>query len=596
MPILAVGVVNRHGRVLVSRQPGDITRSRVEGLLSSFPRLLQSTKNRQIATYIDGGEVRYVFMPFMNEFFLVLLTEKEDSNIVEDLSTLHLVGRVLSEHMPQTGYDYLDLDFDMLWGGALWGDEEGNFDETVEHGKGAAGEGDTSKLEESIENTGIQILFAIDEIITNGKREETSLENIMTYLEMYSREEELFLESKRQREAQAKKVTDENAKKIAEMKRNAAKGGRTGMDANYGGFGNDTPMSQFPTASSYTNTNNNNLNMPSSAPTNSVQQTTTIAKTGMSLSGAGGNKTGLKLGGNTDLLSKIQKEVGGEMPARNNNTNVMNQNNNNNAQPQQTNNNNHAQEKGIHLVQQEHLSATITEGDVTNLDIKGELTIKVNDASQSNVKINLHRNQYLTDGTFQYKCHAKMSKSLFDENFTLSMDGNKSFPVQQPVTVLRWRLGNVPSQNVSQQLLPIKFTCWPEEQQSIVVEYELNHPQNKTVQLQNMMVFIPIYENAVSEVSPSIGQHSFTQDEHQQHYVQWSIPHVSATQGATGNIEITLKAKSATPVFFPIRVQFMGAPNIGDVHAREVVSNEDGKGVEFSEQDVVMADQFEIVK
>jgi hypothetical protein len=60
MVVLAISIVSKSGKALVSRQFVDMTRIRIEGLLAAFPKLLGSGKQH---TYVETENVRYVYQP-----------------------------------------------------------------------------------------------------------------------------------------------------------------------------------------------------------------------------------------------------------------------------------------------------------------------------------------------------------------------------------------------------------------------------------------------------------------------------------------------------------------------------------------------------
>jgi hypothetical protein len=151
MVVLAASVISKSGKALVSRQFMDMSRIRIEGLLAAFPKLVGSGKQH---TYVETENVRYVYQP-MENLFLLLVTNKQ-SNILEDLETLRLISKLVPEYVP-----------------AL--DEEG------------------------ICKMAFELIFAFDEVISLGHKENVTLGQVKQYVEMESHEErlhKLVIESK----------------------------------------------------------------------------------------------------------------------------------------------------------------------------------------------------------------------------------------------------------------------------------------------------------------------------------------------------------------------------------------------------------------
>lgn len=136
-------------------------RSRIEGLLASFPKL---TSTGQQHTTVETEHVRFVYQP-LDELFMVLITNRQvsytsrsyaqqknlttiQSNILQDIESLHLFARVVTDLC-------------------------------------------RSCDEMSILRNAFELLCAFDEIISVGYRENVNLSQVKSSIEMESHEERI---------------------------------------------------------------------------------------------------------------------------------------------------------------------------------------------------------------------------------------------------------------------------------------------------------------------------------------------------------------------------------------------------------------------
>lgn len=90
MVILTVGVCNKNGQLILSRQFEGMTRSTVEDIYLSFPKLIKANQQH---TYVQSDKYTFLFIP-MESIYLVTVSSK-NSNIIEDQETIRTIYKIL---------------------------------------------------------------------------------------------------------------------------------------------------------------------------------------------------------------------------------------------------------------------------------------------------------------------------------------------------------------------------------------------------------------------------------------------------------------------------------------------------------------------
>lgn len=90
MVILTVGICNKNGQLILARQFEGMTRTTVEDIYLSFPKLI---KPNQQHTYVQSDKYTFLYIP-MENLFLVTVSSK-NSNIIEDQETIRTIYKIL---------------------------------------------------------------------------------------------------------------------------------------------------------------------------------------------------------------------------------------------------------------------------------------------------------------------------------------------------------------------------------------------------------------------------------------------------------------------------------------------------------------------
>lgn len=481
MVVLAASICTRGGKALLSRQFVEIQKSRVEALLASFPKLADSSTQH---TTVESENVRFVYQP-LDELYLVLITNKQ-SNILQDIDSLHLFGQVVTSICKKA-------------------DER----EILRHA--------------------FELLSAFDELVTMGYRENLSLSQIKTFLEMESHEERIQEIIARNKELEASEERKRKAKQLELQRKEAARSTAYGRSI-------APKLPQQPTYTPPTR--------PESYDTYEAEKNKTASKFAATRSTKGMQLN--KKSKTSNAFAKVQQDLGPEElepPPTIESTTL----------PDRTVSSSHAHPdtssssaSPITISVNETLSAKLSrEGALKNFEVKGDLQVKISDPALTKLSLSVEA----VEGPLkaQFRTHPNVDRNLFTSDKIVQLkDTTKRFPTNNSIGVLRWRATAPADTN---NLVPITFTAWvnkSDDSYTITIEYELLNADAHS--LNNVVVTIP-YSSAEPAVSSFDAVYQVTGDS-----LEWTIGTVDSSN-PNGAFEFEAQTDDDSE-FFPIAVNF----------------------------------------
>ncbi|CAO2635300.1 Coatomer subunit delta [Lemmus lemmus] len=357
-----------------------MTRTRIEGLLAAFPKLMNTGKQH---TFVETESVRYVYQP-MEKLYMVLITTK-NSNILEDLETLRLFSRVIPEYC--------------------------------------------RALEENeISEHCFDLIFAFDEIVALGYRENVNLAQIRTFTEMDSHEEKVFRAVRETQEREAKAEMRRKAKELQQARRDAERQGKKAPG--FGGFGSSAV----------------------SGGSTAAMITEAIIETDKPKVPSGPSKA-LKLGAKgkevDNFVDKLKSE--GETVMSSNMGKRTSEATRVHALP--INMERNLLLYSVHMKIEEKITLTCgRDGGLQNMELHGMIMLRISDEKFG--RIRLHVENEDKKGV-QLQTHPNVDKKLFTAESLIGLKNpEKSFPVNSDVGVLKWRL-----QTTEESFIPLTSRC-----------------------------------------------------------------------------------------------------------------------------------------
>ncbi|KAK7062577.1 coatomer subunit delta [Paramarasmius palmivorus] len=536
MVVLAASICTKGGKAVISRQFRDMTRTRIDSLLASFPKLIPTNTQH---TTVETADVRYVYQP-LEDLYIVLITNKT-SNILLDIDTLHLLARVVSDLCRTAD-------------------------------------------EREISSKSFEIIGAFDEVVSLGYREQVNLMQVRSVLEMESHEEKIQEIIARNKEAEAKEELKRRAKQLEmqrrEQQRRAAAGGGGGSSYLGGGISGYSPVPRY------------------EAPDPTPPRITTSSPAPSAARAPAFKGSGMKLGSKKTKQAELLDALGGdlslaaapavaEMSAPPTPAPI--------SEPTSQSNNGRGSLPGVeaesvHVVIKEQLSLSLLrDGGVQSMELKGEMNLQITDADYAKVRLTMSAPSTDFGGnSLQFKQHPNVAKFAPGQERVVALkDPSRTFPVGQSLAVLKWRYAGTDESNV-----PLSINCWPTPSNDgtceVSIEYEL---ENENVTLHDLVISIPLPDGSYPTVSSHSGEWSLNPSSHS---LAWSIPLVSATDDTRSGSLIFSVGGDDVGTFFPVDVTFVGKGSLAGVDIASV-AQVSGGAVPFSVDSVLTVDEYLVV-
>mmetsp|Transcript_8225 Transcript_8225/g.14103 ORF Transcript_8225/g.14103 Transcript_8225/m.14103 type:complete len:514 (-) Transcript_8225:681-2222(-) len=512
MVVLAASVLAKSGKPLVSRQYMDMSRIRIEGLLAAFPKLVGSGKQH---TYVETENVRYVYQP-MENLFLVLITNKQ-SNILEDLDTLRVLSKLVPEFCGQ------------------------------------------SLEEDAVCEHAFDLIFAFDEVISLGNKENITILQVRQNCEMESHEEKLHKMIIQSKINDTKDIMKKRANEIEKSKMETKAKASSMLPANVTGFGSKGSGAISGPGDSVTMMDSFSRPEPS------------VAKPIASKGPSKGMQLGKAKKAGNDFLESLAKEgeaVEIERPVVRSGgptATVMS----------------HISAEPVTLNIDEKLNVQLNkQGGLENLEVTGTLSLVVNNEEDGYMRVAVAAG---ANKQFQFKTHPNIDKAAYSSQNVLCLkDASRPFPPGSELGILKWRM-----QSKDESLVPLTINCWPSVsggQSFVNIEYE----STSSFDLQHVSITIPVPRGPPT-VNSCDGEWRF---DSRQSALVWTIELVDDTN-RSGSMEFVVGATDSDN-FYPVDISFSSNKTFCDMAVETVTHTQSGNPVKYSSKRVLATSEYSV--
>jgi hypothetical protein len=495
-------------------------RSRIEALLASFPKLAASGTQH---TTVEQDNVRYVYQP-LDELYMVLITNRQ-SNILQDIDSLHLFAQVV-----QTICKSLD--------------------------------------EREILKHAFELLSAFDELVTLGYRENLTLSQIKTFLDMESHEERIqeiiarvgsILAFSKYPLLTVFLTRTKNSKRV---KRGSAKQNNLKCNARRPqelAVVYQTELHPIQLIHQHPKLSLFQIHMMPITPRRSRGTVVSMFDKSSNLTyqsrGIPARAKGMQLGKKsktTNAFEQIREELGPEAelsvpvapqtPAASTS-----------AAPAAAQS---SDREPVHIIIAETIAAKVSrEGTLESFEVKGTVQLRISDAALTQLKLNLVVGDVKGASLMS---HPKVDKTLFKNQRVVQTA--QGFPKNQSLAVVKWTLS--PRQAKDVQEAPINFNVWVNDAGgntwNITVEYEWAGGEP----LKDVMISIP-YSTSEPAVSSFDAVYEVSGDS-----IDWTIGSVDE-ESPNGSFEFEAQASDESE-FFPMAVHFTRSKPFIDIDVSDI--------------------------
>lgn len=528
MVVLSAAICSNTGKPLLSRQFKEISKDSITAYLTNFSGLL--LENNSQHTTIESDLIRYIYQPV--ESFILLVITNLNSNIIQDIDTLQLFSKTISSLLRASS---------------------------------------TSATVNDIFLNSFEILNAFDEIITEGYKENLTIGQINTFLEMNSYEEKIQKTIDKNKEMEA---TEERKRKAKEIQRKelARRAAGNSFAAQAGGnFPSSQPTYSAPAVAE----DAEDPTLAYAKAANSYKATS--AGRGLQL----GKKKGTT-GGNSDFTPLLKHEPaaaqqGYAKP-------VVNQP----EIPEVVNN-------GILISVNEKISAEfLRDGSIKSAELHGDLQLRINNPDLAHSKLIL--SPVNKKSKLQFRTHPNVDKNQFNnEDVIVLKDSSQSFPSNdKSLQVLRWReIGK----GEDTAFLPVVFSIWPTQTDSSInftIEYEL---QERLIDEQAVIKNLEILVPDVGSAAYLKSERDDVEFNHVDDALKFVIKELSY-EDPSGSIEFTVETTDED-YLFPMFINFLiqdKRANFAGVEVQDVLSVDNAEqSLEYDFVSNVTSENFSII-